>query len=367
MRPDMDFDLNVAKREGGGGGEEPELAEEEEEEEGEEQAEVEPREGGGGGAGGARRGRAWSAEEDSMLARLVAAFGPVNWNAMSAMIPGRTEKSCRFRWFNHLDPSVKHEPFSEEEDQIIMMARQIHGNKWKSISRMLPGRTVQILAEMKAFTRKALSFGDVVMSRNREGGDGGNSHGRQNCEDQAFQAKGGFLAAETRENPTVLRPKASYGAFRVYYPPSGGPGNSSGASTVVPLQGPLAQALGSEFGVHHFLEDAHGEPLIPHQCGYGCCSGQNGPNGGSSLLGPDFIDYIEPPSFSNQELMSMAADLHEIAWTRSDPGFVSTGMPSMEMWQPTRPSERDSAAFASEASGRENKDDPSGKLKGVIQ
>lgn len=287
---------------------------------------------------------------------------------------------------------------TEEEDQIIMMARQIHGNKWKSISRMLPGRTgyaiknhwnvslknkqaeqrnpelcasdmvaVQILAEMKAFTRKALSFGDVVMSRNREGGDGGNSHGRQNCEDQAFQAKGGFLAAETRENPPVLRPKASYGAFRVYYPPSGGPGNSSGASTVVPLQGPLAQALGSEFGIHHFLEDAHGEPLIPHQCGYGCCSGQNGPNGGSSLLGPDFIDYIEPPSFSNQELMSMAADLHEIAWTRSDPGFVSTGMPSMEKWQPTRPSERDSAAFASEASGRENKDDPSGKLKGVIQ
>lgn len=287
---------------------------------------------------------------------------------------------------------------TEEEDQIIMMAHQIHGNKWKSISRMLPGRTgyaiknhwnvslknkqaeqrnpelcasdmvaVQILAEMKAFTRKALSFGDVVMSRNQEGGDGGNSHGRQNCEDQAFQAKGGFLAAETRENPPVLRPKASYGAFRVYYPPSGGPGNSSGASTVVPLQGPLAQALGSEFGIHHFLEDAHGEPLIPHQCGYGCCSGQNGPNGGSSLLGPDFIDYIEPPSFSNQELMSMAADLHEIAWTRSDPGFVSTGMPSMEMWQPTRPSERDSAAFASEASGRENKDDPSGKLKGVIQ
>lgn len=284
---------------------------------------------------------------------------------------------------------------TEEEDQIIMRAHEIHGNKWKLISRMLPGRTdyaiknhwnvslknkqaelrnpqlcssditaAQILGEMKAFTQKALSFRDVGTSGNQVEGGCRNYHGHQNDEDQEFQAKGGFLAAETRENPPVLRPKASYGAFNVYYPPSGGPGNSSGASTVVPLQGPLAQALGSEFGVHHFLKDARGEPLIPHQCGYGCCSGQNGPNHGSSLLGPEFIDYIEPPSFSSQELMSMAANLNEIAWARIDPDYVSTGMPSMEM---RRPSGRDSAAFATEASGQENKNDPSGKLKGVKQ
>ncbi|KAF8021999.1 hypothetical protein BT93_G2204 [Corymbia citriodora subsp. variegata] len=337
-----------------------------------------------------------------MLTRLVAAFGPGNWNAMSAMIPGRTGKSCRFRWFNHLDPSVKHGSFLEEEDQIILAAHQIYGNKWKSISRMLPGRTgyaiknhwnaslknkkveqrspvlsasdvtaAQILREMKAFTQKALSSGDVVMSGNHEEGDSGNYHGRQNCEDQAFQGEGGSLAAEIRENPPVLRPKASYGAFSVYQPPSGGPGNNSGAPTVVPLQGPLAQALGSEFGIHHFLKDAHREPLIPHQCGHGCCSGQNGPNGGSSLLGPEFIDYIEPPSFLSQELMSIAADLNEIAWAQCDlpsdpdPGFVYTGMPSMEMRQPTSPSQRDSAAFTTEASGQENKNDPRGKLKGV--
>ncbi|XP_010067478.2 transcription factor MYB25 [Eucalyptus grandis] len=328
-----------------------------------------------------------------MLTRLVAAFGPGNWNAMSKMIPGRTGKSCRFRWVNHLDPSVKRGPFSDEEDRVILTAHQIHGNKWKSISKMLPGRTgyaiknhwnvslknkqadqrspdlsasdmtaAQILSEMKAFTQKALSFGDVVTSGNQEEGEGGDYHGHQNYEDQAFQAKEGCVAAGTRENPPVLRPKASYGAFSVYYPPSGGPGNNSGALTVVPLQGPLAQALGSEFGIHHFLEDAHGEPLIPHQCGYGCCSGQNGPNGGSSLLGPEFIDYIESPS-SSQELMSLAAELNEIAWAQcdlpSDPGpsdlpaDVSTGMLSMEMRQPTRPSE--------------NKNDPCGKLKGVKQ
>ncbi|KAI3427893.1 Lectin_legB domain-containing protein [Psidium guajava] len=288
---------------------------------------------------------------------------------------------------------------TEEEDQIIMLAHQTHGNKWKSISNMLPGRTgyaiknhwnvslknkqaeqrspelgasdmtaVQILTEMKASAQKALSFRDVGgMSGNREEGESGHCHGHQNYEDQAFQAKGGFLAAETRKNSPVVRPKASYGAFSVYYPPGGGPGNSSGASTVVPLQGPLAQALGSEFGVHHFLEHAHGEPLIPHQCGHGCYSGQIGPDGGSSLLGPDFIDYIEPPSSSQQELMSIAADLSQMAWTRNGPGYASTGMPSMEMWQPTRPSERDSAAFATEASGEENKNDPSGKLKGAKQ
>lgn len=110
MRPVKDFDLNVAEQDGD---EEPELVEEDEEVDAEEEdAEVELQEGGGvGGAGGGRRGRAWSAEEDVMITRLVAAFGPVDWNAISAMIPGRTGKSCRFRWFNHLDPHVKHEPF----------------------------------------------------------------------------------------------------------------------------------------------------------------------------------------------------------------------------------------------------------------
>lgn len=112
MRPALDFDLNVVEQ---GGDEELELVEGDEEgDEEEEQAEVKSQEGGGGSgaAGGGPRSCVWSAEEDAMLSRLVAAFGPVNWNAIAEMIPGRSGQSCRVRWLNHLDPGLKHEPFS---------------------------------------------------------------------------------------------------------------------------------------------------------------------------------------------------------------------------------------------------------------
>lgn len=54
----------------------------------------------------------WSPEEDAVLSRLVSKFGARNWSLIARGISGRFCKSCRLRWCNQLDPSVKRKPFT---------------------------------------------------------------------------------------------------------------------------------------------------------------------------------------------------------------------------------------------------------------
>ncbi|KAK1421346.1 hypothetical protein QVD17_23601 [Tagetes erecta] len=83
----------------------------------------------------------WSPQEDATLVKMVQQHGPRNWSVISSRIPGRSGKSCRLRWCNQLSPDVEHRPFTREEDDVIVRAHAIHGNKWSTISRLLPGRT----------------------------------------------------------------------------------------------------------------------------------------------------------------------------------------------------------------------------------
>ncbi|KAM2497988.1 hypothetical protein PS1_040302 [Malus domestica] len=85
--------------------------------------------------------RPWSPEEDDSLQKLVQKIGPRNWSLISKSIPGRSGKSCRLRWINHLSPQVEHGAFTPEEDDLIIRAHARFGNKWATIARLLNGRT----------------------------------------------------------------------------------------------------------------------------------------------------------------------------------------------------------------------------------
>ncbi|CAI9297082.1 unnamed protein product [Lactuca saligna] len=83
----------------------------------------------------------WRPAEDAKLKELVALYGPQNWNLIAEKLEGRSGKSCRLRWFNQLDPRINRKAFTDEEEERLMTAHRMYGNKWALIARLFPGRT----------------------------------------------------------------------------------------------------------------------------------------------------------------------------------------------------------------------------------
>jgi hypothetical protein len=83
----------------------------------------------------------WTSDEDLKLAENVKKFGAKNWSNIAQALPGRIGKQCRERWHNHLNPDIKKNKWTPEEDKQIIQYHHLYGNKWSEIAKYLPGRT----------------------------------------------------------------------------------------------------------------------------------------------------------------------------------------------------------------------------------
>lgn len=84
----------------------------------------------------------WTQDEDEMISKIVTEAGPKNWSKVALQLgTGRTGKQIRERWTHHLNPEVNKQPWSDQEDLLLMQAHARWGNQWSRISKLLPGRT----------------------------------------------------------------------------------------------------------------------------------------------------------------------------------------------------------------------------------
>ena len=75
--------------------------------------------------------RAWTAEEDNAIVKLVDEIGTKRWSIIAERLAAmrlagtkRTGKQCRTRWLNHLDPTINKGPWTKEEERTIYEAQK---------------------------------------------------------------------------------------------------------------------------------------------------------------------------------------------------------------------------------------------------
>ncbi|CAD8118805.1 unnamed protein product [Paramecium sonneborni] len=86
-----------------------------------------------------KKRKPFSIKEDQIILELVSKYTK-NWGKIAQYLPEKTSKQIRERYINKLNPQIKFEPFTEEEDQIIINAYREIGSKWSKIQDLLIGR-----------------------------------------------------------------------------------------------------------------------------------------------------------------------------------------------------------------------------------
>jgi hypothetical protein len=85
--------------------------------------------------------RPFLAEEDALLISLVESGTFGGWDTVSQHFQGRTSRQCRERWINYLSPTLRTQPWTEQEDEALSALVRYHGHRWSTISRLLTGRS----------------------------------------------------------------------------------------------------------------------------------------------------------------------------------------------------------------------------------
>ncbi|KIJ37601.1 hypothetical protein M422DRAFT_177739, partial [Sphaerobolus stellatus SS14] len=79
----------------------------------------------------------WTKAEDELLLKYYAVYSPPRWSFIAKHIPGRTDDACSKRYREALDPALKRDGWTDEEDErLVMLAVQL-GSRWTQVGQAM--------------------------------------------------------------------------------------------------------------------------------------------------------------------------------------------------------------------------------------
>jgi hypothetical protein len=102
----------------------------------------------------------WTRQEDEVIISYVQMNGCKAWTKLAKMLPGRIGKQCRERWMNHLDPQISRDPWTPEEDQMLVSLHDQYGNSWSKIAAHMPTRSDNMIKN-RWYSTLAKKIGEI--------------------------------------------------------------------------------------------------------------------------------------------------------------------------------------------------------------
>ena len=80
-------------------------------------------------------------EEDTKLLQLVIQNGTKDWIHISQLMETRNPRQCRERWNNYVNPALRTDPWSAEEDMLLDQKFAEFGPRWNKICKFFRNRS----------------------------------------------------------------------------------------------------------------------------------------------------------------------------------------------------------------------------------
>lgn len=80
-------------------------------------------------------------EEDKRLVSLIKQYGSNDWIHISELMKTRNPRQCRERWNNYLNPNLRDDPWTIEEDKLLVDKYREFGTHWAKIAKFFVHRS----------------------------------------------------------------------------------------------------------------------------------------------------------------------------------------------------------------------------------
>ncbi|KAI5495143.1 RNA polymerase II transcription regulator recruiting protein [Trichomonas vaginalis G3] len=80
-------------------------------------------------------------EDDNKLIDIIQHIGTSSWDEIAKRMGNRNKRQCKERWENYLSPEINSEPFTEQEDNLLLAKVKEIGTKWVALKKYFNKRT----------------------------------------------------------------------------------------------------------------------------------------------------------------------------------------------------------------------------------